>query len=264
MVVDEKLLLDIFEIYNPSMMEDLMIKFIEKYLIENDIPYEKDGMGNVFNLDDSQEPILSAHMDSVLSMEDEFLLPNIDIWDGELRGFGAIGGDDKCGIYIILKLLKEKTFNFLFTVQEEIGAKGIQYFFNENDISHIPYGVVLDRNGSGDILCVNNNYGVASFEKMLLNIGRRYGYSVATGIFSDADYLSEHIFCCNLSVGYYSPHTDQDWVYLADLDNAVDYVKAITEQIKIKFQKPIKKVVEIETYNPHDKMNKRFKYGIKS
>lgn len=249
--MDKKLLLNLFKIPSQSKKEHNLSSFIKSFLKEIKIPFTEDKKGNIFNINHKGLPILSAHMDSVQDDIDAKLTDFIKIREDILSGYGVIGADDKCGIYIILNLLKDIKFNFIFSVEEEIGAFGIQYFLKHNILKNIPYGLVLDRRGSKDIICTNNQYGSKNFEDSLIQIGEVYGYSTDYGTFSDADYLNEQISCANLSVGYYNPHTKNEFVLLESLKNAEQFVHAIVKNLKENFRKPYKYNKYFDGMNNH-------------
>ena len=118
-VIDEKLVLDIFRISSPSGKEEAMSAFIKNYLSKLDITYKEDTKGNIYNLSIKDRPVLSSHMDTVEKVNDSILMKFVNIrkYKGKkfIKGYGIIGGDDKCGIYIMLKMLESnKNFNFIF------------------------------------------------------------------------------------------------------------------------------------------------------
>lgn len=236
--MDKELLLKLFKIPAPTRKETAISGFIETYLSQNGIIYEKDKIGNIYNIGYKNKPLLSAHMDTVQGDDDTKLVDFIKIRGDCLSGYGVIGGDDKCGIYIILELLKTRKFNFIFSVQEENGGIGITNFVRDNYLGDILYCLVLDRRGSSDIICYNNRYGTLNFQNKLVSIGREFGYLTNTGIFSDANILSTKLSCANLSVGYHNPHTTNEFVFLSELENAKEYVITIIDEVKIKFEKP--------------------------
>lgn len=240
--MDKKLLLDLFKIPAMSGDEGKVSEFIQKQLKILNIDFTVDNTGNIFNVSNPNRPLLCAHMDTVQSKFDTIMSKFVHIVKGEiLKGYGVIGGDDKCGIFAILELLKEghKDVNFLFTVEEESGAVGSTMFVSENDISEIPYGIILDRRGSGDIICYRNDYGTIEFENAISEIGKVYGFKPSVGTFSDADQLNEQISCANLSVGYYNAHTKNEFVVLSELQNTINYVnKLLTSLEDQKFEAP--------------------------
>jgi len=237
--MDKKLLLEIFKIPARTKQESKMRDFIKKFLNKLRIPFSVDAKGNLYNVSNSNSPLLSAHMDTVQDAIDARLTSFINIHGNYLSGYGVIGGDDKCGILIILELLKvKKDLNFVFSVEEESGGNGMMTFVANNDLLNIPYGIVLDRRGGNDILCEKNDYGVKEFEDTLTEIGKLYGYKSAVGTFSDADYLNEQMSVANLSVGYYNPHMKSEFVKLNELKNAMDFTWQIVKNVKTKFKIP--------------------------
>jgi len=177
-------------------------------------------------------------MDTVQDTTDTKLTDFIKIKDNYLSGYGVIGGDDKCGIYIILEVLKDREMNFAFFVQEEIGGRGSKDWVKDHKLDNVLYGIVLDRMGNSDILCSQNNYGTAMFETFLHEVGKDFGYSPGLGSFSDADNLNDRISCANLSCGYYNAHTKYEFVNLSDLENTYKYVNAVISHVNEKFEKP--------------------------
>jgi len=225
-------------------------KYIRKFLKRNRIPFYTDVFGNIFNFDLKGVPLLSAHMDTVAEFvkidQKKNVLTESILEDGstEIRGTDVIGGDDKCGVYLVLRLLieNEYSFNFVFSRDEEVGCIGIQDVLTEEwNVEQIEqnclYCLVLDRHGSSDIVCANNNYGSIEFEDDLVetSVANGFEYKPATGLFSDANFLAEILSTANLSVGYYKEHTDKESIVFEELENAYDYIKAIMFEITRKY-----------------------------
>lgn len=242
--MNKELLLKLFHIPSQSGLEGDVANFITDFLDRNDIKYEMDEVGNIFNISHENKPLLSAHMDTVQDETDVMMAKFIHIRGDILKGYGVIGGDDKCGIYTILHLMEnghKDDFNFVFSVQEETGGIGIDYFTSNQDLSHITWGLVLDRKGNSDILCESHEYGTKEFENALLSIGQSFGFSIGQGTFSDADYLSDQISCANISVGYYNAHEKSEYVVLSELNNTINFIHYLKKHLDvIKFDSPRK------------------------
>lgn len=246
------LLINLLSISSPSGKEEDIVLFIMEYLDKLKVKYTVDEFGNIYNILNQNKPLLSAHVDTVQFQLDNEIFKSIKVFEiidkktkSEKRiissGRTVIGGDDKCGVFIILEMLKngfKDEINFVFSVSEESGGYGINYFLNNNfdEVKKLPYGLVLDRKGNEDIICTNNFYGVKEFEDILIKIGKDFGYSKATGLFSDANYLSKAISCANLSVGYYQPHSKNEYIVLDDLEKAYDFTSRIVLNVKEKFE----------------------------
>lgn len=246
MEINKNLLLDIFRIPAPSTGEYEIGRYIKRYLEDLGVPYEEDEMGNIFSFSGAK-PLLSAHMDTVQDDADVSLSNFIRIVDNSIiDGLGVIGGDDKCGIYTILHLLTENVydFNFVFSVEEEIGTNGSGFVTKtkEKELKECLYGIILDRKGSSDIICYNNDYGTIEFERELERVGEAFGFKSTTGVLSDADNFSECISCANLSSGYYQAHSKTEFVIIKHLENTIDFTRAILRDLNVKFDKPVKTV----------------------
>lgn len=249
-IADKKLLLDLFHLYAPSNKEKDVLDFIKSVLDKNKTPYKEDDNGNIYCLNYENVPLLSAHTDCVGTAESGAYVELIDLYpyggDEILKGIGNIGGDDKCGVFLILKyLLSGKPINAVFSICEEIGrVNGIEHLLNvikDNEIfKSIPYCLVLDRRGKGDIICHNNQYGSLRFEEELHKIGKEFGYSPTTGSTSDMNNIKDYMNGCNLSVAYYNPHSATEFVSLRELYNTWNYLNALIEKMprNIPFEKP--------------------------
>lgn len=268
--MDEKLLLEIFHIPAMSKQEDDMARFIMAKLTELNVPFFlEEKSGTIYNLSNKNRPLLAAHTDTVQKNLDALLTKYIKIKNGVLSGYGVIGGDDKCGIFIILELLKKyPDLNFAFFPSEEIGCVGSREFVKHvTDFSNVPYGLVLDRRSATDIICDKNSYGTKKFDETLETIGKDFGYKSVLGAVSDANTLREFISCANIGVAYNNPHTTKEYVIIEELQKAMDFVEAIITSVKEKFDKPVVAYVYKGGYNDYGyddygvKKGKRKSYG---
>jgi tripeptide aminopeptidase len=210
-----------------SKNENQLQLFIREQLKRMDIGYKVDKHNQTYNVSNPKQPLLSAHADQVGHKP----LKRLTDKNGIISGDVNLGADDKNGIFIILELLKKfPDLNFIISNQEEIGGK-IQVLLPTLDLSHIPYGLVFDRRGNGDIIGVDNNYCTSVFEADIAMIGKAYGYKPETGIYSDADHIREYLSCVNLSCGYYNAHSDTEYTVKKDVINCIDFAVGIIENI---------------------------------
>lgn len=248
---EKKMLLDLFRLYGPSKGEKPILDFIVNVLKENKIPFEQDDHGNIYCMNHKNVPMLSAHTDCVGGPESGHYVRFVDIYpygnDEIMKGLGNIGGDDKCGVFLILLyLLSGKPINAIFSICEEIGGlDGIKYLLpkiKDNEVfKTIPYCIVLDRRSFGDIICSKNDYGTKEFEDALHEIGKKYYYEPVTGGCSDMNTIKEYMNGCNLSVGYYNPHSTTEFVSIGDLHNTWEYLQELI--LKMPRNLPKKQIV---------------------
>ena len=240
-------MVDIYEILRRN--QDGTSDYVKEFLTNIGVEFNVDTYGNIYYLEHENAPLLSAHMDTVRKDADfcigDFLTESES--DKIVSG-GILGGDDKCGVYIILRALEEKkTVNFIFSRDEEIGCLGIKalikpkYVENKEIADKIrnncTYCLVLDRRGNSDIICTQNSYGSKEFEEALKKISDDggFGYKSEKGLCSDANTIRDYISTANLSVGYYNPHTQKEYIVKADLEKAYNYTISIIDGLTEKF-----------------------------
>lgn len=239
-MLDINLMMNLFRVPSQSGSEYLVSEYIQSFLNKNSISYKIDDIGNIYNIS-KNAPLLCAHMDTVQDNVDTYLSQHVRYYEHEqvIKGYGVIGADDKAGIYTILYLLQNgEDINFLFTVQEEAGAIGAQYFSSKMDFSSLPYGLIVDRKGSSDIICKHNDYGTDEFDHALVSVGKHFGFIPAYGLFSDCDELNKQISCANLSAGYYNPHTKQEFLRVNELHNTINFVHSFIKNIDVNYPAP--------------------------
>lgn len=240
-------MIDIYELLRRD--QDGTSSYVSEKLEEMGVLYNMDSYGNIYNLDNENCPLLSAHMDTVRKSEDFCIgafLTESD--DDKIFSGGILGGDDKCGVYIILKVLEAgRKVNFIFSRDEEIGCLGIKALlkpeFTENEtltnkVRNCLWCLVLDRRGDSDIICDRNSYGTKEFEEALEKISEagNFGYKANLGLCSDANTIRDFISTANISVGYWHPHSQKEYVSKKDLEKALNYTLAIIDGLKDKFE----------------------------
>ena len=231
-------LIQMYKINSKSGHEQQLQAFIRTQLDKIGIKYFIDEYNQTYNLSHKDKPLLSAHADQVGAET----LKHVEIKQGILSGNCNLGADDKNGCWLILELLKKyPDLNFVFSNQEEIGGN-IQYLLEQEQASleSIPYALVFDRKGKGDIVGTKNDYCVSEFEDDISTIGKEYGFKPAYGVWSDADKISDYLSCVNLSCGYYNAHTDNEYTVISELLNSLEYAKAIIENITDYYPAPDK------------------------
>ena len=169
--------------------------------------------------------LLTAHMDTV----HKELVKHVVIESDVISSPQGIGGDDRCGIWIILRLLSETNLrpSILFCEDEEIGSNGARKFVKSkyvDDLYNLNYLVELDRHGSNDAVY----YSCANVQ-FINFIERETGYVENLGTWSDICELSEYcdLASVNLSCGYYNEHHLEEKVMFNEMVNTKEVVKQL-------------------------------------
>ena len=170
--------------------------------------------------------LLVAHLDTVHD-----LLPGIIEYNQEKDSVSClegIGGDDRCGVYMILEIVKNYNCSVLFCEDEEIGTVGAKKFIQTDLAKELEfnYAIELDRKGSNDAVfydCDNEEFEdfiTADF------------YNTAYGSFSDISVVAPFLKCAavNLSCGYYNAHTQQEYVVLREMERSIEEVCKILDK----------------------------------
>lgn len=161
--------------------------------------------------------LLVAHMDTVHKK-----LPNMIVYDQTqdiVSSPNGIGGDDRCGVYMIFEILKLFNCSVLFTEDEEMGGIGAGKFANSDLASELHFNYILefDRANAND--AVFYSCGNDEFEAFITQDFYKTNY----GTYSDICDVAPALGCAavNLSCGYYKPHTTDEYVVLSEMENSV-------------------------------------------
>lgn len=189
--------------------------------------------------------LIVAHMDTVHKEQ----CTEINNVNGKLSSPQGIGGDDRCGVFIIMNLVKELKCSVLLCEDEEKGGIGANKFVNAKykvkdkeekaryiDELDVNYMIEFDRKGSNDAVfysCGNEDF--IDFVEDATN------FKFATGSFSDISVLmpAAKLSAVNLSCGYYNAHTPVEYVIY---DEMMDTIEAAKVLIKEKCDKPFEYV----------------------
>ena len=227
-----------YTIHSPSGREDSLGEFLKNVLTEFGIPHVVGKQGEIYNIHPNR-PLLCAHMDQVQRTRCAFTVQyyNFIYGMGGHRQAG-LGADDKNGIWIILNLIKRfgDKVSFLFSTMEEVGGMTDSFMkeLGKDVTDTIPYALIFDRKGKGDIIGVKNDYCGPDFEADLKEIGEEFGYAPTTGVWSDCDHISNYVPCVNLSCGYYDAHSDEEYTNVNELINSLDFGVKILETLEEK------------------------------
>lgn len=166
--------------------------------------------------------MVTAHMDTV----HEKTVRKIKVYKKEDKTIiwspQGIGGDDRCGIWIILRILSRTELRptILFCEDEEIGRVGAKKFTKAypDFAKELRYIIELDRKGKDE--AVYYECGNEDFYDYIEGVT---GFNHDYGSYSDITELCEKgdIAGVNLSVGYYDQHTLQETVVFEEMESSL-------------------------------------------
>lgn len=181
------------------------------------------GDGYIYARGKNVPVLLTAHMDTV----HKEVCRDISNFNGIISSPQGIGGDDRCGIYMILRIIRKTELRpwILFCEDEEIGTVGAKKFVKNkslvSELSELKYMIELDRAGKKDAVYYDcENYDFEDY------ITEKTGYITSFGSFSDISVLAPYagIAAVNLSCGYYKAHTKDEYVVVKEMNNTIDVV----------------------------------------
>lgn len=219
-------MISIFNILNKTQAE--LLEFCEQYLKEQ--KYSEIIKTKNFVFAQGNIPImLVAHLDTVHKN-----LPEIyyDRQKHVLWSPDGIGGDDRCGVYALLKICETHKPYILFTTDEEkggLGATAFNEYFKEVQLKdYIDFIIEIDRRGYNE--AVFYDCGNKEFQEYITS----FGFTKGHGTFTDISIISPafDIASVNFSAGYYNEHTTTEHIFLDDLNHTINKVKEILDDTK--------------------------------
>lgn len=171
--------------------------------------------------------LLTAHLDTVHKKKVNTVIRK----DGVISAPNGIGGDDRCGVYIILSIIRETALrpSILFCEDEESGGVGSEKFCKTkyiNELKKMKYLIEIDRHGKDDAVF----YNCANFD-FIKWIEKETGFKEKFGSFSDISNLSPwcDVASVNLSCGYYQEHHTDEYVVWNHVVNSRNVVRHLVE-----------------------------------
>ena len=207
-----------------KMSQETLKEYVEKELANtHDVVISEDG----FVYADGKFPVLLvAHMDTVHKK-----LPDVICYKNQMDTIwspNGIGGDDRCGVYMILEIVKKYNCSVVFCEDEEIGAVGAGKFVDStvSDGLKFNYIIEFDRKGSNDAVfysCDNKD-----FTKFIT----KEFFEKAYGSFSDISTIAPAlgVAAVNLSCGYYDAHTTKEYVVRSEMEKVIEEACKILER----------------------------------
>jgi len=256
---------EVLSVPTKTYQEENMVQYLRDVLdAMPDVEYYTDDLKNVYatkgTLNEGEYyPMFIAHTDTVHQLVDKIVVqeellvkPNTfghTYGDEEflsLKGYTpngsstGIGGDDKCGVFIALELLRvlPKVKIGLF-VSEETGCHGSSKC-DINFLNDVGYAVQFDAPGNNLIteVCSGTrlyeeggefiNKTLPLFNEMMgVNADpQSHPYTDVSQIKRKGDFS-----CINFSCGYYNMHTEEEFVVIDDVLRAIEFATRLVEEL---------------------------------
>jgi hypothetical protein len=259
---------ELLSVPSKTYQEEDMVEYICDELEKiHGVTFYRDNMMNIYATKGTLEegefyPMFIAHTDTVhnkidkiVVKEEKLKLPYTfgknfdDTLVDVLKAYDVndlptgIGGDDKCGIFICLELLKQldKVKIGLF-VSEETGCHGSSKC-DENFLQDVGY--ITQYDAPGNHLITEICSGVRLFErdgefftKTSKVITESFGNEmlVQSHPYTDISQLKKKIdvSCINMSCGYYNMHSPQEFISIEDVKCAIEAGKNMVKELGYK------------------------------
>lgn len=216
--------------------------------------------------------IYTAHYDTAGDSETELVskehMPHIIM----NRNKGILGADDKSGLTVISFMIEHNVPGlYLFFGDEESGASQSRdwaesdfYTRYKLPIGSIVSAIAFDRKGYGDVIQTQRSKQCCSMQyaetlSTILSMGG-FHYRPADGVYTDtANMIYKIPECTNLSIGYFSQHTDFETQDMLFLHKMVNFMINNHESISVipAFKgvetKPVPIPTKWKPYTPYDK-----------
>lgn len=174
--------------------------------------------------------VLVAHLDTVHAEPVRHICRTEN--GGIIMSPQGIGGDDRCGVFALAAVHEQAAVKpwLLFCCEEERGGIGARAFADDYKAGRLPLALgkakfllEIDRKGKND--AVFYDCDVPGFTKFITS----RGFKEAFGSFSDISTIAPAMgaAAANLSSGYYSAHTQHEYVVRKHLMATVKKVLAL-------------------------------------
>lgn len=251
-----KLLKALYQINSKSGQEKQIIDFLVTYIQSHytNTTVEVDSTGNIYVTKGSSEtyPVIVAHTDQVGDYKGKitiFRKDNIIIGIGEDGKQANLGADDKNGIWIALELLRtEPVLKVALFPGEEIGCVGSKAC-NMDFFKDARFVIQCDRRNGSDFINTAGSVELCPTNFPSPELKAKYGFKNTYGLMTDVQTLKKrglNVACCNISCGYYNPHTTSEYTDVGELINCLQFVREIVQTI---------------AYTPHTYTAPTYNYG---
>jgi tripeptide aminopeptidase len=248
--MDTLLLGNLCECYGYDLVDDDILDFIAENLHEMDgVLVEVDDFGNIYaQKGEGPYPCFVSHVDTVHADRPHL---TVRVKGDKMYAFGeygtplGVGGDDRCGVFIALEMMKKlDNVKAAFFRAEETGGKGSE----EADMDFFTDCQFLAENDrTGNTGVVNNIYGTVmtgtDFDTAIAGTMERHGRKLVKGGFTDVMALVDKGLECpaiNVECGYYRAHSKNEYISLKDVKNTILFLTDLTATVHgNKFDAPV-------------------------
>ena len=257
---DLDFLKEVLSVPSKTYQEEMMVQYISDWLKKENIEHYVDEHMNVYatkqsgDFTDQFYPCVVSHTDTVHNIDTinirEEMKPNskgelklsLKAYNDSGRPTG-IGGDDKCGVFACLKLLKELPYlKAAFFVSEETGCHGSKRA-DERFFSDVGYVIQFDA--PEDWMVTENCYGAKLFDReteffqkcdQILTEGMESRQKYMTHPYTDVYALKTkfNFACINFSIGYYDYHSPNEYVVIEDTYKGVEMGRKMIQELGYK------------------------------
>lgn len=151
----------------------------------------------------------------------------------------GVGGDDKCGLWVALEAAHALDhLGVIITVDEEVGCVGAKRI-TPQDVGNASILIQADRKENKEAVRKITGLTISSeeWQSQVQSSVLAHGYDWCNfGMNTDVGAIAEtvHISAVNLAAGYYSPHTDNEYVKESDLENCFELALQIAHHSREK------------------------------
>lgn len=180
--------------------------------------------------------LLVAHLDTVHNEIPSIICRSAD--GRYIMSPQGIGGDDRCGVYMILQIIKEVCCHVLFCEDEEVGGRGARAFEGSGLEVYVNYIVEMDRRGNHDAVFYNCDN--PEFTEFVCS----FGFREAAGSFSDISVVAPYLktAAVNISAGYYNEHRLHEMIDSFAMQNNVERIIRMAQTPTVKYSYMKRKV----------------------
>lgn len=173
--------------------------------------------------------LLVAHLDTVHNEIPSIICRSAD--GRYIMSPQGIGGDDRCGVYMILQIINEVRCHVLFCEDEEVGGRGARAFESSGLEVDVNYIVEMDRRGNNDAVF----YGCDNPE--FTEFVCSFGFREATGSFSDISVVAPYLktAAVNISAGYYNEHRLHEMIDSFAMQNNIERIIQMARTPTVKY-----------------------------